>query len=45
MCRRYEGLLRNSSLKPNRGVRIPLRLPARMSWKMNGSHITGTSPM
>ena len=42
MVRRYVGLLRTSSAKPKRGVRMPLRRPDRMSWKTNGRYITGT---
>jgi len=34
-----------NSEKPKRGTSIPLRRPLRMSWKKNGIHATGTSPM
>jgi len=34
--------LRTSSVTPKRGVSTPLRRPLRVSWKMKGSHMTGT---
>ncbi|MFN8667191.1 MAG: hypothetical protein U0164_08270 [Gemmatimonadaceae bacterium] len=40
-----KALCRKIWLKPRRGARIPLRRPGRMSWKTNGSHITGMSAM
>ena len=33
------------SFRPKRGTRMPLRRPFRTSWKMNGSHMIGTSWM